>query len=288
MTEHSSDGQPIQAGVQHRSAVLTGNVPSYMMFGLHEMVVIDRKYVKQEGNRSRAQVMYTCRDIVTGDVIVGCRRLDVMAGLTNGDDNVLHPATKLRAGAPGKFNRQTPANDSDGDRVLVGFIDGSRQRPVIMGVFRHSFATYGAQESNGERRLTQHQGTTIEIKDNGEYVITGVSGTALTVAADGTYTIAGVANVSIDGTQLKLGASAIQPVIRGTDFNASVLTPISTAAAVLLGVMATIPGLVVPPTPPNLAAASTAIAAAVGAFSTALQAAIGAFPSSLSNKVKAE
>ncbi len=165
--EFSPDGQPIQAGLQHRSVILTGNVPSYAMFGLHEMVVIDRKYVKQPGNRSRAQVEYTCRDLVTGDILIGCRRLDVMSGLTNGDDNVLHPATKLRPGAPGKFNRQSPAQDTDGDRVLVGFIEGSRQRPVIIGVFRHSFATYGAQESNGERRLTIHNGAQIEIDKDG-------------------------------------------------------------------------------------------------------------------------
>lgn len=164
---YSADGQPIQAGLQHRSVVLTGNVPSYSMFGLHEMVVIDRKFVKQPGNRSRAQVEYTCRDLITGEVLIGCRRLDAMSGLTNGDDNVLHPATKPRAGAPGKFNRQSPAQDTDGDRVLIGFIEGSRQRPVIIGVFRHSFAEYGATEVEGERRLTRHNGAEIEIDKDG-------------------------------------------------------------------------------------------------------------------------
>lgn len=182
---YSSDGQPIQAGLQYRSVVLTGNVPSYSMFGLHEMVVIGRKYVKDVGNRSRAQVEYECRDLETGDILPGCRRLDVMSGLTNGDDDVLHPATKLRPGAPGKFSRQSPAQDTDGDRVLIGFIGGSRTRPVIIGVFRHSLATYGATAIDGERRLTQHQGTTIEIKSNGEYVINHKSGSTVKLLDNG-------------------------------------------------------------------------------------------------------
>lgn len=269
--DFSPDGQPIQAGLQHRSVVLTGNVPSYSMFGLHEMVVIDRKYVKQRGNRSRSQVEYTCRDIITGDVLVGCRRIDVMSGLTNGDDDVLHPATKMRAGAPGKFNRQTPAQDTDGDRVLVGFIEGSRSRPVIIGVFRHTFATYGATADDGERRLTTHQGTTIEIKSDGTYVITGKG------------------EVSIDGTQILLGADAVQALIRGTDFGNAVLTPINTAAATLTAAMAAIPAMMLPaPTPTNLAAAVNAIAAAVGAFCGSLQGAVTAYPSTLSTKVKTE
>jgi hypothetical protein len=185
MDDYSADGQPIQSGLQNSVVVLTDNSPSYSMFGLHVMVVVALKYVKQPGSRSNAQVEYECRDIETGDILSGCRRLDVMSGLTNGDDDVLHPATKMRPGAPGKLSRQTPAQDTDGDRVLVGFIGGSRQRPVIIGVLRHTLATYGAQESDGERRLTTHMGTTIEIKKDGQYTITHKTGATVNIDNDG-------------------------------------------------------------------------------------------------------
>lgn len=185
--DYSNDGQPIQAGLQHHSVVLTGNAPSFSMFGLHEMLVVDRKYVKDKGNRSRSQVEYTCRDLHTGDLIVGCRRLDVMSGLTNGDDDVLHPSMQMRPGvAPAKSGiKQAPAQDTDGDRVLVGFIGGSRSRAAIIGVFRHSLATYGATAENGERRLTMHQGTTIEIQQDGQYVITHKTGSVITLLTSG-------------------------------------------------------------------------------------------------------
>ena len=184
--EYSWDGQPIQAGLQNRSVVLSGNARSYSMFGLHEMVVVDRKYVGEPGNRSHAQVVYACRNLHTGDVIQGCRRLDVMSGQVNGDDDVLHPSTTPLPGT--KLSKtgiaQTPAQSTDGDRVLVGFIGGSRIRPVIVDVFRHSLAQYGATKADGERRLTTHMGTNIEIKKDGQYVITHKSGATININED--------------------------------------------------------------------------------------------------------
>ena len=43
-----------------------------------------------------------------------------MNGLDNGDDNVLHPATKLRPGRPASCRGRRPPTDTDGDRALVG------------------------------------------------------------------------------------------------------------------------------------------------------------------------
>jgi len=183
----SADGQPIQAGLLHESVVLTNNSPSYSMFGLHEAVVVSRRYVKEPNNPSKVQVVYECRDLETGDVLPGCRQLSAMSGKTNGDDNVLHPSTQPMPGVRVSKTgiNQTPAKSTDGDRVLLGFLGGSRTRPIIIGVFRHSSAEYGATVDDGERRLTIHQGTSIQIKSDGEYVVTHKTGSVVTLLDSG-------------------------------------------------------------------------------------------------------
>lgn len=274
MTEWSYDGSPLQAGSRRFDFELTGQRGRYSITGLRVMVVVARYYIDQPQNRSKRYVEYTCRDVYTSELYQGCRQLSAMGGFTDGDDNTLRSATSFLPGATGttgKFNQeQSPAKDTDGDQVLIGFIDGSSRRPVILGVFRHSASQYGANSTQGERRLTQHKGTTIEIQSDGKYIITGVT------------------DVIVDGVTVKLGVNATQPAIRGDDLNTSVLIPISDAATTLLVTMGTIPAMLVPPTPPNIAAAVAAVALAVGTFSTSLSAALRTYPSTLSTKVEVE
>jgi hypothetical protein len=272
------DGTPLQAGMMEQQ--LTGHDPGYSIAGLREMVVVERYFVGSPGNRSRSYVEYACRDIKSGDVIPGCRRLDVMNGLDNGDDNVLHPATKLRVGAPGKFTRQTPANDTDGDRVLVGFVEGSRNRPIILGVLRPNGSTYGAKLIDGERRLTKHQGTTIEIKSDGAYVVTGsdvvkIAGQHVDVEGSAFAHVSSDQEVQLEAPQVKLGANAVQPVIRALDFDANVLVPIGAAAAAFQIALLTAV------TPAN-------IIAGLNTFLQAIQTSVGQFSTAVSTKVNVE
>jgi hypothetical protein len=263
----------MQAGSSPREFALTGEAAHYSIIGLREMVVVARYYIDDPNNRSKRFVEYSCRDLQTAEVFPGCRQLSAMGGVDDGDDNTLHPSTApLGGGFSAKFNAQQAfARDSDGDQVLVGFVEGSRARPVILGVFRQIGSnTYGATAAQGERRLTQHKGTTVEIQKDGKYIVTGIT------------------EAIFDGTTVKLGAQAQQPVIRGNDMNTDVLTPISNAANTLLVKMGLIPAMLVPATLPNVVAAAAAIALAVGTFSASLSAAIAAFPSTLSTKVETE
>lgn len=174
MTDHAYDGTPIQEALTPESVSLTGEHAHFSIVGLREMVVVDTVYVDQPGNRARAYVTYTCRDIHTGEVVPHCRMLVAKGGVSDGDDDVLHKAQKLLPGSKSqKFTRQTQALDTDGERVLVGFIEGARARGVILGVLTHTEATYGAKAADGERRLMLHKGTSIEIKSDGNYHLIG-------------------------------------------------------------------------------------------------------------------
>lgn len=275
MTEWSHDGSPIQPGTSRQAYALTNERPHYSIIGLREAVVIARYYVDDPNNCSKRFVEYVCRDLYSGEPIPRCRQLSAMGGVDDGDDNTLRPSTSFLPGTTGTTGsldkEQTPANDVDGDQVLLGFVEGSWSRPVILGVFRHSGSNkYGATIAQGERRLTQHKGTTVEIQSDGKYVLTGV------------------VDVVLDGVNVKLGANATQHAVRGEDLNTDVLTPISNAATVLLAQMDLIPAALIPPTLPNVVAAAAAIALAVGAFSSAMSAAIASFPSTLSTKVEVE
>lgn len=175
------------AGLRRTSMHHTGVDPQFSAVGLREMVVVDTVYVDQDNNRSKAYTEYTIRDVMTGEFAYGVRRLS--AGLgdpLNGDDNVIHPATNLLPGASStKLSKNTPATLTDGTRVLVGFIEGSITRGVIVGVFPHPSQTFGATAADGERRYTVHQGTSIQIKSDGTYVLMNKAGASFTMTPDG-------------------------------------------------------------------------------------------------------
>lgn len=189
MTTYSWDGHPIQAGTNRDEYGLTGSRAHFSIMDLREMVVVARYYVDDPLNRSKRYVEYTCRDLHTGESYPGCRQLSSMSGVDDGDDNTLRPTTSFLSGTTGETgalaNEHTPAKDVDGDQVLVGFISGSRSRPVIVGVFRHSGSQYGATSAQGERRLTQHKGTTLEVNAKGEYTVRHKSGSTIAMLDSG-------------------------------------------------------------------------------------------------------
>jgi hypothetical protein len=189
VSEWTYDGHPVQAGLGRADYGLTGQRAHYSIQDLREMVVVARYYVDDPRNRSKRFVEYTCRDLHTSESYPGCRQLSAMGGVDDGDDAPLRPSTSFVAGATGTtgalVTEHTPAKDVDGDQVLVGFISGSRSRPVIVGVFRHSGSQYGATSADGERRLTRHKGTTLEVNEKGEYTVRHKSGSTLAMLDGG-------------------------------------------------------------------------------------------------------
>jgi hypothetical protein len=184
MRDQAYDGSPIQAGLQ--MVTQTQRDPYHSLNDLHEMIVIARVYSDEPGNTSRTSVEYVCRDLHTGETVTRCRRAQQMSGLEDGDDDVLRPASALLPGSKSKtFNSQTIAQDTDGDRVLVAFVDGTRTKGVILGVMRHARSAYGATKADGDRRYSIHKGTSVEFKSNGDYVITHKSTSKLAFTLNG-------------------------------------------------------------------------------------------------------
>lgn len=230
MSELAWDGTPIQVGASRRSTALTNEVAHFSITGLREMVIVARYYVDDPQNRSKRYVEYTLRDVYTSELYPGARQLSAMSGVDDGDDNTLRPTTSLLPGVTGATgataNEQTPATDVDGDQVLVAFIDGSRSRPVIVGVFRHSASDYGATRAQGERRLTQHKETSIEIQKDGTYVITQNSGSVIKMDVEGNVTINAKSGATItlsDGSMLSteegaVNGLAVDPFTGATQF----------------------------------------------------------------------
>jgi hypothetical protein len=193
MKDVAYDGTPVQGGMQEHE--LTGTYPQFSILGVREMVVVGRRYSKDNNNRSKTQVEYAVRDLRTGDVFPGARVANTLSGAVNGEDIVLHPAQKIRKGSTGAIGLHTPAASTDGDRVLVAFLEGSRSQPVIIGVFRHPDATYGAVEADGERRLIMHNGLSFLINKDGELIITHKSGSTMRFADNGDVEIEAAGNI---------------------------------------------------------------------------------------------
>lgn len=121
---------------------------------------------------------------------------------------------------------------------------------------------------------------------------TSILGKDTTTTVDGwTATTDGIA--TIDGVQVKLGANAVEPVIKGTSFSSSVITQVGSAGTAATIAGATAAAQMAPdvftgtPTGATVSAVAT-IAAALSAIGSMLTAAASAMPSTLSQKVVTE
>lgn len=211
------DGAPVQAGLS--SSGLSGQSPHFSLVGIREMLVIDTRYVDDtdpqslaSSNQTRSVVEYSCRDLMTGEVIHGVRRLTTRGGIDAGDEEVLHHANNLLPDAKQSpaFSKASAARDVDGDRVLVGFIEGSLHRGVILGSLHHPKAAYGAKRSDGERRYTLHKGTSIVIDKEGNYTIEHKTGATLRFLEDGS-----IEAIPAGGKDIRLGSEILAPVLDG-------------------------------------------------------------------------
>lgn len=154
------DGTPGQLALE--TAFLKGRTPEFSVGGLRMGVVIDRKFKDDDGNASQSFTEYSVRDLMTGETYERIRGLQREAGMDSGDETVLHPASTNLPGVGGAFNRASRAVDTDGDLVLMGFVEGNRKQGIVLGVVPHGQTKYGATKEDGERRFSIHHGTSIE------------------------------------------------------------------------------------------------------------------------------
>ena len=111
-------------------------------------------------------------------------RIDVVAGIDDGDENILRAADTTTNQTPfvldgGQFTVPNPRYKTTGDRVLVGFINGNAHRAVIIGVLTHPAVRRAWRDAagqplptNGERiRRALHGGTETLFDANGNITV---------------------------------------------------------------------------------------------------------------------
>ena len=220
-----------------------------------------------------------------------------MQGAEDGDENVLQVATKTLDGTP--FDKNTAGANINGDRVLVGFIEGAYTRPIILGVLPQPGMKYGSKKADGKRRYAMHKNTSFLVKEDGTFVLTRHTDngdTTVTVQKNADIDIVHYkgSKLSLDADVIKLdgksssgvllGFNAIQSAVHGDDANTNVFKPLQQAASILLAAAAAAP----PAIDPISAATANGLKAALIAFATQVMQAASAFQATLSQKVKLE
>lgn len=279
-------------------APIVGRFPAYSNVGTIECLVVGRRYVDEPGNRLRNAVVYDVRNLATGQVMPAVPALQTLHGLANGGEGVYHPATKNLRG--GVFDGSTRASDTDGDIVLVGFVGGVYDRPVILGALAHPEAPYGAKAEDGERRFVIHQGTRIQVRKDGSAEVDRegtkveitASGDVLVDHKDGSKVHCEGSVVKLDGTAVAgiiLGFQAADAVIRGTTFDATVAKPLAVAdvaaASTVLDLAATV---IASPAPFVTKDQFATLLAILGTYLGAEASAMSATTAALSKKVVTE
>jgi len=298
-----------QAGI--RGARVAGKYPAFSKGVPVECVVIAVYFIDDTGNLSKKYTEYDVKDLRTGQIYNNVRRVDSVAGMDDGEENVLRPAQKLIGAQSSSFDPKIDQlSQSDGDRVAVTFSYGAQHTPVITDVLPHPQLSYGTTKAQGQRRFQTHKGTSIETKSDGTYQIKR-NDTTITLNADETIDIVhksgsvmhfrdngdieatANANMVVDGQAVMLGTStaAIHPAPEFDVYRASettlhvALTALVTAIGAFGTATAGDPTMVIHPI---TVAAATALTAATVPAIAAIQAFEAAAATYLSKKVTNE
>lgn len=128
-------------------------------------------YVDDASNVSKKFVEYdvSVRDAKAGQsVLRNLRKQDFLGGANDYDELVLEPN---EFAFKGKLETSNLFTNKNGTTVLLAFIDGSKDKPVIVGALQHPRKD-GAKRSDGIRRKGEFRGIQWELSKDGELTIT--------------------------------------------------------------------------------------------------------------------
>lgn len=130
-------------------------------------------YVDDQANISKKYVEYdvSVRDAKAGQsVLRNVRKVDLLGGANDQDEMILEPN---QFASKGKLETSNFFINKNGTAVLVAFLDGSKDKPVILAAFQHPKQT-GAKKADGVRRKGEFRGIQWEINKDGELIITQI------------------------------------------------------------------------------------------------------------------
>lgn len=128
-------------------------------------------YVDDQSNISKKYVEYdvSVRDAKAGQsTLRNVRKIDLLGGTNDQDELVLEPN---EFASKGKLETSNFFMNKNGTTVLVAFIDGSKDKPVILAALQHPKRT-GAKRADGIRRKGEFRGIQWEINKDGELILT--------------------------------------------------------------------------------------------------------------------
>lgn len=173
MSRYTRDRHPISHG--STADRLTGKYGGYSLASAIECVVDKAYYPDDQANISKKYMEYSVVVLSTKTIIPAARQLVAGGGFANGDYVVLQETTGTvdNPNNP-KFDRKAiDSSKWNGDRVLVDFVGGNQNVPVIVGVLPHPATKYGGKRSDGaQRKITWNKAVATIDKDGNVSVIT--------------------------------------------------------------------------------------------------------------------
>lgn len=142
---------------------------------IYEGQILRIHYVDDATNLSK---QYTEYDVLVREAQGGstelknCRYIGDMSAANDQQEIILEPSSFAFSGVLGRAN--FPENQN-GSMVLVGFIDGSYDKPVILGGTKH-FRNTKAVRADGIRLTKKFRGVQFDINNAGELIITYTGG----------------------------------------------------------------------------------------------------------------
>ena len=205
------------------------------------------------------------------------------AGVDNHEAWEPQPATRVISSSAtfvfdGAGSGNADPHDTDGDRVLVGFVGNDLNRPVVLGQLDHRHTGHRPDAADGYRWRRWVAGSLIGVTTDGQVVLdaSGVADGVLVKGAGGSAVLVGAGQKLTAG-----GGGPEEPVILGQTFLADLQTW-QTAFTAFLATLNTATTIA------NVVAAATALQAPQAAFAASVAAAVAARAPYLSQRTETE
>lgn len=128
-------------------------------------------FVDDQSNLSKKYLEYdvSVRDAKGGQsTFRNVRKIDLLGGSNDYEEQVLEPN---EFAFKGKLETSNFFTNKNGTTVLLAFVDGSKDRPIIIAAIQHPKKT-GAKRKDGVRRIGEFRGFTWELNKDGELILT--------------------------------------------------------------------------------------------------------------------
>lgn len=160
------------------------NSPTFRVYAPVEGVVVGIHYPSDKTNLSKREIEYDVDPTSVPGMgrIHNAPRGQMSSGYEDGDQSPLRAASLCVSG--GSFNkdggseRPTPRYATDGDRVLVLFVNGNVHRPIIVAVLAHAAATPHVDARGKDLpkdsklfRYWRHKGTDCLVNERGDVLV---------------------------------------------------------------------------------------------------------------------